>query len=140
MRRTLCSIAVMLLAVILIGIAVPESANAQCCTYTVQIDPLPQSCYPVRVSVRWQNGCSWATSHSMPGTYTITPPSPQCPPCALPAGLGTLQQATIGSFATWVGPNGCACLQSGTTPCVLRVCTFQDANNCWVVRVSYPCP
>ena len=138
-KTTLVPVAVTaFLAVILFfsGGAGTEALAQRCCSYTVRISALiPANCLPVRLDTRWGAG-KWSTSHSSPGTYTVTPTAP-FPPCP-PNYLGNLLGASIDNFNHGVGPNQCLCLPSGVGNCRLQVCTYQDVNGCWIVQVE-PC-
>lgn len=138
-RTALSVIAAALMAVIFICTGGASEAAAQnCCSYTVRISTtIPPSCLPLRVGTRWGAGV-WHSTHTTAGVFTVTPvgaPFPVCPPNF----LGNLVAATLNNFGNSVGPNACACIPSGTTPCKLYVCTYLDPAGCWVVDIR-PCP
>ncbi len=102
-RRTVLStfIALFAMTIMLVGSTSPASAQIECCTYTVTVTGLTNSCLPIVLGARWD-----CLANTVSTTYTsngvFTQPIPGLTPCP-PARCRLLGISLNNS--TFVGPN-----------------------------------
>jgi len=133
-RRTAFSTFIALFAMALIMlITAADSASAQqnpnCCTYTVDIQGLPNACLPFRLATRWD--CLTATvitTYSSNGIFVQPIPGPTpCPPACKLLGISL-------DNVNFIGPNQSKTYRVGNC-CYLLSFGF-DANGCVYIKCT----
>jgi hypothetical protein len=136
-RRTILSLLAIIVVTIVTAIA-PSHASAQwnspsCCSYTLDIQNVPDACLPFKVQTYWSNGTSDNNPYFANGIYgnpipagpTFCPPAPQFKGVSIDGGVVVGQGQTL----RVISPN---------TGCCFLVSTGLDAGGCVYIKIR-PC-